>query len=355
MKFEQKHPGASSNDRFEFEYSYVTKDVRLGQCCVCSSFTRWIDGRLQKPVCSEECCSGFWKAQETDNPKMFRHEDQDLFRQSVETELAIALTAQPAWKDILIVVHDQLSYLQNCIASVREHTKDYTLYIWDNGSGQETVDYLDQLQREHVLNESKDWDIEVWRSERNEGFIVPNNKLAAVGTGDYVILLNSDTKVFPHWDTAMIGWMQHNQNVAQVGFWGGHLGSDGRGFGGDNGYDIDYIPGWCFCIHRDTYNEFGLFDDKNLDFAYCEDADFSLRLKAAGKTLYALHAPLVYHFQNKTIQAVQKEGEVDVRATFDKNHEYMRLKWKDYLDTNRVLLSRKDSDGISRKAERVSG
>lgn len=335
MKFEQKYPMSTAADKFDFEYSYITKDVRLGQCTVCGAFTRWIDGRSQKPVCSEECCSEFWKSNQ-DHSK-FRHQQVDMINKSSEMELALATVSKQAWKDIIIVVRDQLPYLKICIESVREHTKDYTLYIWDNDSGKETKDYLEAIQREHVLSESKDWDIEVWTSSRNEGFIKPNNRFAAEGKGEYIILLNSDTKVFKDWDAAMVGWLQYNSDVAQVGYWGGHLGSDGRGFGGDNGHEIDYIPGWCFCIERETYKKHGLFDEQNLDFAYCEDADFSLRLLESGKKIYALHIPLVYHYQNKTIQAVRKEGEIDVLATFNRNHEYIVNRWKDYLTTKRVL------------------
>ena len=340
MKFEQKHPDAAVIDKFEFENSYVIKDSRLGQCFVCGSFTRWLDGRLQKFVCSEDCCSKFWKDWEDKGEKKFRHQQQDLMKRSAETELALASMSQPAWKDIIIIVHDQLDYLKMCIESVREHTHDYTLYIYDNASNPETVAYLDELQKEHFNTPNADWDIEVWHSEKNDGFIKPNNKMAAIGEGDYIILLNSDTKVFKHWDTAMVGWLQQNPDVAQVGYWGGHLGEDGSGFGGDNGSEIDYIPGWCFCVSRETYNNIGLFDEQNLDFAYCEDSDFSLRLLESGKKLYALHVPLVYHYQNKTIQAVKKEGQIDVKATFAHNHDYIRRRWKDYLISGRVFAGK---------------
>jgi hypothetical protein len=340
MKFEQRFPAAKTTDKLEFEYSYITKDSKLGQCFVCGAFTRWIDIKFQKHVCSEECCTGAWRDFNENNSKVFRHEKFEVFKQAAETELAIASMSKPAWKDILIVVHDQLSYMKDCIESVRANTRDFTLYIWDNASRQDMVDYLDGLQREHASLPNPDWDIEVVRAPKNEGFIEPNNALAAMGTGDYIIPLNSDTKVFEHWDTAMIGWMQQNPDVAEVGYWGGHLGPDGRGFGGDNGYDVDYIPGWCFAISRETYKQFGLFNQTDLTFAYCEDADLSLRLKEAGKQIYALHVPLVYHFQNKTINVVEKEGEVDVRATFAHNHEYIEKRWHNYLEKDRVLARR---------------
>jgi GT2 family glycosyltransferase len=138
----------------------------------------------------------------------------------------------------------------------------------------------------------------------------------------------------------MMGLMKQHEDVAQVGYWGGHLSEDGRGFGGSNGFDIDYVPGWCFCIKRETYNEHKLFSDK-LKFAYCEDSDFSLRLKEAGKRIYALHTPLVHHYQNKTVVAVEKEGSLDLRATFEYNHKYIKERWKYYLANERIMLKRK--------------
>jgi GT2 family glycosyltransferase len=117
------------------------------------------------------------------------------------------------------------------------------------------------------------------------------------------------------------------------------LDHEGRGFGGANGYDIDYVPGWCFCISRETYEQFGLFSNK-LQFAYCEDSDYSLRLKEAGKKIYALYAPLVHHYQNKTVKDVEGEGQLDLRSSFDHNHAYVKERWKNYLENERVVLKK---------------
>jgi GT2 family glycosyltransferase len=137
----------------------------------------------------------------------------------------------------------------------------------------------------------------------------------------------------------MISFLKNNKDFAQVGYWGGHLDNTGRGFGGSNGHDIDYVPGWCFCISRDTYKEFGLFSDE-LKFAYFEDSDYSLRLKEAGKKIYALYAPLVHHYQNKTVKTVEKEGTVNLRESFEHNHNYVQIRWKDYLENNRVMAKK---------------
>lgn len=340
MKFQIKHPQASNTDRFEFGHSYVTKMPHLGPCRCCNSMTRWMDVLFQVPMCSEECGKMMWDKYEADE-KDIMHTPFDEYFKHVKEELKIADRCDPkASKDIIIVVHDQLPYFKECIESIRANTQNFHLYIWDNNSRPETATYLAELLNEYQANPDPNWSIEVYTSDENVGFIKPNNEMAAWGTSDYIILVNSDCKVFPMWDRALIGYLREHPKVGQVGFWGGHLDENGIGFGGSSGSYIDYVPGWCFCIHRDTYRKHGLFN-KQLTFAYAEDCDLSLRLKEAGYEIYALYSPLLHHYQNKTIVEVAKEGKVDVESSFDHNHKYVKNRWANYLANQRVLLKPK--------------
>jgi GT2 family glycosyltransferase len=160
--------------------------------------------------------------------------------------------------------------------------------------------------------------------------------MAHWGEGEYIILLNSDTRVSERWSELLLGYLQCNTEVAAVGYGGGLL--DENGVGGKNtvGPDIDFVNGWCLCFSRKTYQEFGLFSHE-LQFAYGEDADFSLRLKEAGRGVYALATPLVYHHGNKTISQVAAEKKMDLKTSFEQNHDYIRRRWADYLKTQRVL------------------
>ena len=241
----------------------------------------------------------------------------ELFQEQIKENLLAIQQYKPVMKDIIIVVHDQLDYLKNCVDSIVANTKNYRLYIWDNASDGATQHYLKTINA-HVE-----------RSEENLGFIIPNNKLAKMGSSSYIILLNSDTVVFDGWDKAMIGWQQTHSNVAEVGYLGGKLDDKLHVSQFGFGSSYDYICGWCVCFRRDIYNEFGLFDDQNLDFAYCEDTDFSLRLREAGKEIYALHLDLVRHFENKTIIAVSQER--DVKTSFEANLKYLKSRWSKFL------------------------
>ena len=234
--------------------------------------------------------------------------DQDTIRY----EIAILSKYKPVEKDILIVVHNQLPYVKNCIEGIKNTTSNYNLYIWDNASNKETADYLKSIDATYI------------RSEENIGFIKPNNHLASIAKSPYLILLNTDTETKPNWDKALISWLQ-NTDYSLCGYLGGCLNEYGVGYKGALGDDADYICGWCMCLSRQTYLENGLFDSKNLSFAYCEDSDLAFRLKSRGKRIYALSLNLVHHYSNKTVTEVLKT--IDLSQHLRNNHAYIRQKW----------------------------
>lgn len=238
----------------------------------------------------------------------------NLFSKEIAEELSCCFKYEESHKDILIVVHNQLDYLKKCISSIQSCTKNFKIFIWDNGSDIETKEWLSQQKDFFIIS-----------NPENIGFIIPNNELAKHGNSEYIILLNSDTEVLPNWDSAMISQIQQNK-YAQVGYLGGKVDSEGKGKIFKFGSDLDYVCGWCFCIPRSIYQKYGLFDQENLTFAYCEDSDFSLRLTDSGEKIYALHLGLVIHHENKTIKTVMKE--MDCKLSFERNHKFIKKRWK---------------------------
>lgn len=237
----------------------------------------------------------------------------DLFPEIIKKELLACTFYRPCTTDILIVVHNQLSYLKKCIQSIRSNTENYQIYIWNNNSDLETTEWIKSQK-----------DIICVHHQTNIGFIEPNNRLIEIGSGEFVILVNSDTEVLPNWQKAMISQIQM-YGYAQVGYLGGNLNENGKGSIFKFGQDVDYICGWCFCIPRFIFEKYGLFDEQNLKFAYCEDSDFSLRLTENNEKIYALHLGLVIHHENKTIKAIMNE--VDCKKSFVSNHEFIKKRW----------------------------
>jgi GT2 family glycosyltransferase len=226
-------------------------------------------------------------------------------------------------KDILVVVKDAHWYVKNCLDSVFANTKDFTLHVWDNASSDKTAKYLAGLAS--LPN------VKVHRSDTNEGFIVPNNRMFSETESEWMILLNSDTEVLPGWDELLIGVLKNNPEIKQSGFAGAILDENCEILAQGSGKSVDYISGYCFCMHRQTVEELGLFDEKNLSFAYCEDSDLSLRIRERGWEVYACHSDaLVRHYGNRTTSEVIKDDERLISCARN-NHSYLKTRWKTFL------------------------
>jgi GT2 family glycosyltransferase len=256
----------------------------------------------------------------------------DDVRQKMIGDLIVMAECEPDHKDICVVVHNQPECVERCLESVMAHTRDYTLWVWDNASDEPTRSYLERLTDERK--------IELRWFHKNWGFINPANNLFVQGGGPYVIFLNSDAEVSKGWDEAMIAHLQVRPKTGIVGYQGGLLDENGMGGKFGSGYDIDYVAGWCFAVRRKDIAPGRLFDSENLTFAYAEDSDLSLRLREQGLVPYALHLELVMHHGNKTVLEVAKDPEVAARMkeTFEANHAYLRRRWVDYLAHKRVSL-----------------
>ena len=222
-------------------------------CVVCQNPASYADELLAIPLCSESCHREAWRKQNEFEMKVAMEAHVQKYRPQILEELQYANDCVNKSKDIVVVIHNQLEYVKVCLNSIVTRTQNYKLYLWDNGSDVETEEFLREFQKEHAET------VVLTRSETNRGFVEPNNEVAAWGDGEYLILLNSDTQVFVGWDRAMLGYLQHHSDVAEVGYLGGLLLPDGRGEGGDFGEKIDYIAGFCACLPRSVYQQHGLF------------------------------------------------------------------------------------------------
>lgn len=245
-------------------------------------------------------------------------------------ELSLLMQYQPISKDIIIIVHDQLKYFKKCIESIYEYTNDFNLYIWDNNSKKDTLNYLNDL--------SKKDNVHIIFNKENIGFCKPNNEITKLTKSPYLIFLNSDTEILcKDWDSLMIAILQQNKHIIQTGYQGCFLNRDANYVGTGFGEKIDYIGGWCFCISRDAYNQFGLFDE-NLKFAYYEDSELGLRYQTAGYKLYGIYNDMVLHYGNQTIKTVLKEENHNFPEYFLHNKNYINQKYRDYLDNKLTSL-----------------
>jgi GT2 family glycosyltransferase len=181
----------------------------------------------------------------------------------------------------------------------------------DNGSSDDSVPrFREQAAEDLILIENQE----------NLGFAGGNN----VGLGfaleklepDYLLLLNNDTVVDPHFLEVLVDYAQQDESIGVVGptvyyyhdphkiaFLGGyinpcngkilhyHLNEEDEGQ--DDPRELDFVSGCSLLIKRETVNRVGLLDPQY--FLYNEDVDWCLRAKKAGYQVCLVPSGKIWH------------------------------------------------------------
>ncbi len=241
---------------------------------------------------------------------------------------------------IIIPVYNKWLFTSNCLRSILENTKGipYEVVVVDNNSQDKTKDLLAKIGHLKVL-----------RNHKNVGFIRACNQGASVARGKFLVFLNNDTLVQPHWLKELLGTFETNNRVGAVGSKllypngllqeaGGIIWSDASGWNYGRGDDptkpeynfvreVDYCSGACLTIPRSLFVRFGGFD-KQYEPAYYEDTDLCFRLRSSGyKVLYQPKAEII-HFEGITAGTDLSSG---AKAYQLVNREKFRKRWKQVL------------------------
>ena len=108
---------------------------------------------------------------------------------------------------IIILTLNKFDLTKSCIESIRRHTSEpYELIIVDNGSTDDTVEFL-QNQK----------DIRAIYNKQNAGFAKGCNQGAAIATGDNLLFLNNDTVVTENWLKNMLNVLNADELIGMVG------------------------------------------------------------------------------------------------------------------------------------------
>lgn len=208
---------------------------------------------------------------------------------------------------IVIPNQDGCAYLENCLRSLLAQSyAKMEIVIVDNASRDRSVEIARAMAPQAVLLEQK----------RNLGFAGGANAGIRVSRGDWVAVLNNDTEVAMDW---LLECVRAILNYPDAGFLAcrilnfskrRHIYSAGdcilrAGIGYRRGQDqqdrvhyreeceIFAASGCAALYHRQALEELGGYDERF--FAYLEDVDLGLRLRAAGYRGYYVPRAEVYH------------------------------------------------------------
>jgi N-acetylglucosaminyl-diphospho-decaprenol L-rhamnosyltransferase len=222
---------------------------------------------------------------------------------------------------IIYVNWNSLDYLYESIASVYRHTRHiaFEIVVVDNASTETGIESLSQQFPKVVLI----------KSDKNLGFAGANNLGFKHSSGEFVLLLNPDTKLIGPSINIM---MEHIRSLPDAGVVGCKLLNTNGSvqlssiqrfptilnqaidaeflrlrwphcrlwkiaplFANDvKVMNVDVIPGACMLLRRRVFQDVGLYSEDY--FMYAEDLDLNFKLKRAGfKNYYVGEAAIIHH------------------------------------------------------------
>jgi GT2 family glycosyltransferase len=231
---------------------------------------------------------------------------------------------------IIIPVFNKLSYTKLCLESILHTTRHpYELIIVDDGSTDDTANYLGTLDKTKVITNT-----------RNLGVPKAYNIGIRASRGRYIVILNNDTIVTPNWLSRMVQCAERHDRIgiiAPVTNFDSDVQQDenarysritelydyaeirARKFAGAF-FLYPRVCGLSMLIKRETLSQVGLFDEK-FSPGYYEDDDFCVRTLLAGFDIAIAQDVFIHHFGSKTF------GSRRYRDALERNKRVFQEKW----------------------------
>lgn len=224
----------------------------------------------------------------------------------------------------IIVTWNGMKWIKKCLDSVRASSIKVNTIVIDNGSTDETVEFISQNYPEVILV----------KSDKNLGFGQANNegmRIALAKGCDYVFLLNQDAYVFPDMFQELIRVSEKATNKQYAIISPLHINSDIRKLdyqfksyiknisleiiqddlltSKKEIYEVESVPAAGWLLPRRTLEHIGGFDP--IYFHYGEDTQYSQRVNYHGfKTGIVPSAKMIHDRENFGNEAMAKKDQV---------------------------------------------
>ena len=193
---------------------------------------------------------------------------------------------------IVVIHHDRPEYLNICLQSIHvcSHLNNYEVIVVDNGSGEETQDYLDVLQDEGI---------KIVRNKENKFWSEAANKGVEVAdpSSKYFIFLHCDTVVLnPSWIDVLV-----NISEAQGA---GIVGTQLQSYFIQK-TKVDFIQEWCLLLTRECWNDVGPWPEELplVGMAFI----LTLRAQLKGHKPQATSNNIVHHYRQFSLDPSEYE------------------------------------------------
>ena len=260
---------------------------------------------------------------------------------------------------IILVNYNDRTHVGACLSGilVEKGGVDLEVIVVDNASS----DGSPELIRERFS------EVLFIASEENLGFSCANNKGFQQSSGEFILFLNTDTRIDPGTLESLLSWMRANPDCGGIG----PLLFDERkefqvSFGGSRGFfpemrdklflnslwkrrirkmqnpsDTDWISAACLLVRRSAFKSVDGFDERF--FLYFEDIDLCLRIRQAGWRLTVLPDVQVFHAGGASTSALSLRSRYFYRQSqlyyYEKhNSRISRLLLRVFLRVNFMFL-----------------
>jgi N-acetylglucosaminyl-diphospho-decaprenol L-rhamnosyltransferase len=194
--------------------------------------------------------------------------------------------------DVAVVAFNRYDLTRSCLEHLARQTREHRLLICDNGSTDGTAERI-----------AAEWPAaELVRTEDNRGFAEACNAAVGLGDGDVVVLLNNDVDCRPDFLERLVAPLEADTGLGSVAALcvrpgGERIDSIGlttdltlSGFPRHQGRPVERAgdprpvlvgpAGTAAAYRRSAWDAVGGLDERI--FAYSEDFDLAVRLRAAG-------------------------------------------------------------------------
>jgi len=243
---------------------------------------------------------------------------------------------------IVIPVHNCLEFTKQCVDSIRANTRDYEIIIVDNGSTDNTLEWLIKQCKEFT-------DIVYCNFLDNKGFAIATNTGADIALGDWICCLNNDVVVPHNWLLRLlrhttvgkgyydiIGPCSNFVSAKQLVRIPIYKDLDELNEQADKFFilneglstDVNWIIGFCLLVSQKNYHQLGGLDER-FGIGNSEDIDFCIKAKQAGLKIGIAKDTYIHHYGSATFKNLSKGTSYLCHRMCFENSKKLSRKWGD--------------------------
>jgi len=254
--------------------------------------------------------------------------------------------------DVIIPIYNSLDWLKLCVESIFKNT-NYdilgTVYLLDDCSSEETVNYLKEVERKYGNL------VKYIRNNTNLGFVKTCNKGLKLSTSSYALLLNTDCLVSANAIEKMANAMNKNKKIGllcPISSVAANLSypiplglnfmqvneTFEKQFSGKT-FDACTVVGNCLMISRECINKVGYLDEI-FGKGYTEETDYQFKAHEKGFLAKVLIDTYVYHQCRVSFGESEEQlaiREEHLKIFFERWHDEYDKKYAKYVKNDPIV------------------